>query len=144
VVAAGSPKRKAMLRIGRSSDTSPLTGLAYANAAFANVNVFATNAASYGGTETGIGTKYLTQDALGSTRVVMAADQSYTVHDYYPFGVGIDADVRNQRSSLAAYGNESGLVLKFTGKERDAETGLDYFGARYMSSAQGRFRNSGE
>jgi len=28
---------------------------------------------------------------------------------------------------------------KFTGKERDAETGLDFFGARYMSSAQGRF-----
>ena len=27
----------------------------------------------------------------------------------------------------------------FTGKERDAETGLDYFGARYMSSAQGRW-----
>jgi RHS repeat-associated protein len=27
----------------------------------------------------------------------------------------------------------------FTGKERDAETGLDYFGARYMSAAQGRF-----
>jgi len=27
----------------------------------------------------------------------------------------------------------------FTGKERDAETGLDYFGARYFSSAQGRF-----
>src|SRR5580693_1090540 len=26
-----------------------------------------------------------------------------------------------------------------TGKERDAESGLDYFGARYMSSAQGRF-----
>ena len=28
---------------------------------------------------------------------------------------------------------------RFTGKERDAETGLDYFGARYMSSAQGRW-----
>jgi RHS repeat-associated protein len=27
----------------------------------------------------------------------------------------------------------------FTGKERDAETGLDYFGARYFSGAQGRF-----
>jgi RHS repeat-associated protein len=27
----------------------------------------------------------------------------------------------------------------FTGKERDVETGLDFFGARYMSSAQGRF-----
>ena len=29
--------------------------------------------------------------------------------------------------------------LKFTGKERDAETGLDYFGARYFSAAQGRW-----
>ncbi|HUS05355.1 MAG TPA: RHS repeat-associated core domain-containing protein [Bryobacteraceae bacterium] len=28
---------------------------------------------------------------------------------------------------------------KFTGKERDAETGLDYFGARYFSATQGRF-----
>jgi RHS repeat-associated protein len=27
----------------------------------------------------------------------------------------------------------------FTGKERDAETGLDYFGERYYSSSQGRF-----
>ena len=28
---------------------------------------------------------------------------------------------------------------EFTGKERHAETGLDYFGARYFSGAQGRF-----
>ena len=28
---------------------------------------------------------------------------------------------------------------KFTGKERDAETGLDFFLARYYSGAQGRF-----
>jgi RHS repeat-associated protein len=27
----------------------------------------------------------------------------------------------------------------FTGKERDSESGLDYFGARYMSSSMGRF-----
>ena len=26
-------------------------------------------------------------------------------------------------------------LVGFTGKERDAETGLDYFGARYMSAA---------
>ena len=32
----------------------------------------------------------------------------------------------------------SGLI-EFTGKERDSETGLDYFGARYFSAAQGRF-----
>jgi RHS repeat-associated protein len=30
----------------------------------------------------------------------------------------------------------------FTSKERDAETGLDFFGARYMSSAQGRFTSA--
>ena len=27
----------------------------------------------------------------------------------------------------------------FTGKERDAETGLDYFGARHYSNSLGRF-----
>ncbi|QOY86797.1 RHS repeat-associated core domain-containing protein [Paludibaculum fermentans] len=31
------------------------------------------------------------------------------------------------------------MTREFTGKERDAETGLDYFGARYFSGAQGRF-----
>lgn len=31
------------------------------------------------------------------------------------------------------------LAYKFTGKERDAESGLDYFGARYYSSSMGRF-----
>ncbi|HSU30873.1 MAG TPA: RHS repeat-associated core domain-containing protein [Bryobacteraceae bacterium] len=29
--------------------------------------------------------------------------------------------------------------LRFTGKERDTETGLDYFGARFYGSALGRF-----
>ncbi len=31
-----------------------------------------------------------------------------------------------------------------TSKERDAETGLDYFGARYFSGAQGRFTSPDE
>jgi RHS repeat-associated protein len=31
------------------------------------------------------------------------------------------------------------MTVKFTGQERDAETGLDFFGARYFSGAQGRF-----
>jgi RHS repeat-associated protein len=34
---------------------------------------------------------------------------------------------------------DSGRRSRSTGKERDAETGLDYFLARYMSSPQGRF-----
>jgi RHS repeat-associated protein len=39
----------------------------------------------------------------------------------------------------AGFHGYHGFPVKFTGKERDAETGLDYFGARYHSSAQGRF-----
>src|SRR5437016_10268538 len=31
------------------------------------------------------------------------------------------------------------LTFKFTGKERDSESGLDNFGARYDSSSMGRF-----
>lgn len=30
-------------------------------------------------------------------------------------------------------------ISRFTGKERDTETGLDYFGARYLSAVMGRF-----
>lgn len=39
-------------------------------------------------------------------------------------------------------GAASNLISQFTGKERDAETGLDYFGARYYSGAQGRFTSA--
>ena len=31
------------------------------------------------------------------------------------------------------------MLQQFTSKERDVETGLDYFGARYFSSTKGRF-----
>lgn len=40
--------------------------------------------------------------------------------------------------------NYDGLPGGFTAKERDAETGLDYFLARYFSSAQGRFTSPDE
>ena len=32
-----------------------------------------------------------------------------------------------------------GTTHKFTGKERDGESGLDNFGARYLTSSIGRF-----
>ena len=34
------------------------------------------------------------------------------------------------------------MLAKFTSKERDQESGLDFLGARYMSSAQGRFNSA--
>jgi len=47
--------------------------------------------------------------------------------DFYPFG--------GERPILSSSGN----TYKFTGKERDSESGLDDFGARYYSSQYGRF-----
>jgi RHS repeat-associated protein len=43
------------------------------------------------------------------------------------------------RTTAQGYGVYDGIRQQFTGKERDTETGLDYFGARYYSSTQGRF-----
>jgi len=39
----------------------------------------------------------------------------------------------------ASWFGRSANARQFTGKERDAESGLDYFGARYYGSALGRF-----
>jgi RHS repeat-associated protein len=41
-----------------------------------------------------------------------------------------------------SFGAAFNLTSHSTGKERDAETGLDYFGARYLSAAQGRFTSA--
>ena len=80
----------------------------------------------------------------GSTRVVTAEDQSVlTRHDYLPFGEEIGAALgnRNQASGVSGYTASlaDGPAQKFTGKERDNESGLDYFQARYFSGAGGRF-----
>jgi RHS repeat-associated protein len=97
-------------------------------------------------------TCYLTVDHLGSTRVLWDSAGVKGRYDYMPFGDAIPSD-RNKRDSVscaagvtACYAGSGSLTMRFTGKERDAETsnsamgdGLDYFGARYLSSAQGRF-----
>jgi len=83
------------------------------------------------------GTCYLVADHLGSTRAVVDATSGKIVelHDYLPFGEEIPAGM-NGRAALWGSGFPN---QKFTGKERDSETGLDYFGARYFSGPQGRF-----
>lgn len=50
----------------------------------------------------------------------------------------------NEANSTAAIGLRAGLLLnrvqsRYTGKERDAESGLDFFGARYYGSTMGRW-----
>jgi len=69
----------------------------------------------------------------------MVMDESGAVkarHDYFPWGEEL---LTASRTGALGYQANDGVSQKFTSKERDAETGLDYFGARYMSSAQGRF-----
>jgi RHS repeat-associated protein len=84
--------------------------------------------------------QWLVQDHLGSTRMVV--DRSGSLggirrHDFLPFGEELSAGV-GIRSAALGYGADS-TRQKFTGKERDSETGLDYFHARYYSNIQGRF-----
>jgi RHS repeat-associated protein len=100
-------------------------------------------AAEYGpNSETG--TQFLTADALGSPR--LATDSSGNqIHsyDYLPFGGDIRAGTAGRDSTFPPATPPvyvaNGIKVGFTGKERDAESGLDYFGARYLSAAQGRF-----
>jgi RHS repeat-associated protein len=91
-------------------------------------------------------TCYLTVDHLGSTR--MMTDGSGVVKsltDYLPFGEEIPATVGGRSSTYypaSTLAVSDTVTEKFTGKERDVETGLDYFGARYYSGAQGRFASA--
>jgi RHS repeat-associated protein len=97
--------------------------------------------AEYGGTTTVAGTpQYLIADQVGSTRLVLDAAGNCAVRmDYAPFGAVVP------RAGLDCYGTPWTSGKMFTGQLRDGDTtagtstGLDYFGARYYSGAQGRF-----
>ncbi|MEK6303568.1 MAG: RHS repeat-associated core domain-containing protein [Acidobacteriota bacterium] len=90
----------------------------------------------------GGGTSYLTTDHLGSTRVVTKQDGTVkSRYDYLPFGEELGATI-GQRTAEMGYSAADSTKQKFTQKERDNESGLDYFLARYYSSAQGRFTSS--
>jgi RHS repeat-associated protein len=95
------------------------------------------------------GTRYLTVDNLGNTRVVTDGVKVVTTqtaangaikarYDYAPFGEEVASNFGG-RSAIPGYTTSDTTHQKFTSKERDAESGLDYFGARYYGHAQGRF-----
>jgi RHS repeat-associated protein len=71
---------------------------------------------------------YYFSDHLKTVSVITDATGNIKFEsDYDPWGV--------ERRVVDNFNN----TYKFTGKERDGETGLDYFGARYYSSGMGRF-----
>ncbi|MEZ5355747.1 MAG: hypothetical protein R2762_24190 [Bryobacteraceae bacterium] len=85
------------------------------------------------------GTHFLAGDALGSTRLMMSVSAAEErCFDYTPFGTQVGSGFSRGLPCFGSVnypGNPDVVSTKFTGKERDSETGLDYFGLRYMSSA---------
>jgi RHS repeat-associated protein len=77
------------------------------------------------------GTHYYFSDQVGSHGVVENATGSACEQDvdFYPYG--------GQQNDYC--GTQVAQHYKFTGKERDSESGLDNFGARYDASTMGRF-----
>lgn len=74
---------------------------------------------------------YYHLDALGSVRAVSnQAGQVVETHDYLPYG---------EESCGSGGCGPAAQPKRFTGKDRDVETGLDYFGARYYGPSIGRF-----
>ena len=89
---------------------------------------------------------WLVTDQLGTPRMIF--DQSGSLattkrHDYLPFGEEVFAGTGG-RTATMGYSGAGDVRQKFTQKERDIETGLDYFLARYYSSTQGRFTSPDE
>jgi RHS repeat-associated protein len=73
---------------------------------------------------------YLTNDHLGSPRITTdATGKVISRRDFMPFGEEI---------ARANYGSDS-VRQKFTGYQKDAETGLDFAQARMFGSSLGRF-----
>jgi RHS repeat-associated protein len=73
---------------------------------------------------------YYFSDHLGSHTAIESGDGSTCEHDidYFPYG-----------AQQQDYCSGPAQNYKFTGKERDSESGLDNFGARYHAFAMGRF-----
>ena len=82
---------------------------------------------------------YITQDGLGSTRVVSDSQRRVVSRrDFMPFGEAISVGV-GERSSALNYGVSDDVRQKFTGYQKDSETGLDFAEARMYDNRYGRF-----
>ena len=78
-------------------------------------------------------------DQLGTPRIVLDQNGSFsgtTRHDYLPFGEEL---VAGGRSWEHGYTNYDANWQRFTGYERDGETGFDFAQSRYFSYGTGRF-----
>jgi RHS repeat-associated protein len=84
---------------------------------------------------------WLVPDHLGTPRIILDQTGSFANvrrHDYLPFGEELPAGTGGRIPAMG-YASGDGVRQQFTQKERDNETGLDYFGYRYFASTQGRW-----
>ena len=125
---------------GPSSNSEQVTEYAVTGAPGSYASTWKhTNVFANGGllaTYTGSDTIFALEDWLGSKRVEVGASGCASTFTSLPFGNGMP-------SSPQALSGHSACIdateQHFTGKERDTESGNDYFGARYYASSIGRF-----
>jgi RHS repeat-associated protein len=89
---------------------------------------------------------WLVPDHLGTPRIILDQTGSFDNvkrHDYLPFGEELYAGTGGRNASMG-YVVGDFVRQQFTRKERDVETGLDYFLARYYAATQGRFTSPDE
>lgn len=85
--------------------------------------------------------RWMLYDLLGSARIITDLSGSLATierHDYLPYGEEIAPTVGQRNQGWQGYGVNT-QRKKFTGYERDDESGLDFAQARYYASVQGRF-----
>jgi RHS repeat-associated protein len=83
---------------------------------------------------------FISVDQVGSTRLITdGAGSPVSRYDYLPFGEEIPADGTIRTRAMGYQSQPDGVNPKFTGQVRDAETGFDYFNARYYDARAGRF-----
>jgi RHS repeat-associated protein len=79
-------------------------------------------------------TQFYHLDVLGSVRAVTGTDGAVLRrHDYAAFGEELHTEEATPSLPYVA------KQQRFTGKERDGKSGLDYFGGRYHIAQVGRF-----
>src|SRR5256885_7134984 len=80
-------------------------------------------------TASGSDLRFMVVDQLGTPRMIFDQTGSLAAtsrHDYLPFGEEIFVGTGG-RTATQGYGTSDGVRQQFTRKERDDETGLDYF-----------------
>ncbi len=153
---AGSVMFKFSLKIGKVDSKDPLNATVIKAAHIRELRQAATKGSGTGGGGEGGSVPnihWLVSDHLGTPRMVFDQSGSLTAtqngqyvsgmtrHGYLPFGEELGAGTGG-RTTGQGYSASDGVRQKFTGQQRDDETGLGYFNARYYSSTQGRFTSA--